>query len=800
AQPQQPPPALRFPDNFVWNPETRGPLLALSASNENSVQPATVGSLTALIPKQRTELLWEKLPAPDLFAGLGEQQKLALLKASLSEKQWAKLCSRAGLGLGDLGRDQRTLFLALLPNPLTLSRNGEAAEIKDPTRQQTRLRLSRKFTYHFTNSDGGAISVASNEPTKPSWELGISASQQVFLPGARLSGDSFVMPANIRLGFSQAEATDTLIRQPVQTLSFVTSLTDIPGVTLSQNIRRSFDLNDLSTIGSSGGTFGATFTSPRSNSSKPSQLEYASPLLDATVSLVGVKTVGELVVRCGVATKQELFCDPRYASLAVHLRGPSARAGDICQALARCVTGTWRRVGPGYVLTDDLVPLAIRMGRIHDWLTAAQQNLTKMQEGADERADAMLAAYLTWSDDDPNRPDAALATKLTPNTQALRVSELSPALREQVAKQIAFYQNNPNGDPNRAPINTDKIIYTPQTVLELLPPGYDPVPVRWASNSFRQTSRPKTDISALPEPPKNSPPRTLAVAIQNASEAQLAVATAKARGFTALWVQVGRDEVALLAAAIKAGEAEGIPVAALVRPLQAMVGTEQTVEGKRSPSYLRPDLPETQAAVLPALKKLAATPGLAGLILTDIYPTGYQRDGTTWDATLGYSESLRLACLRQRGADPVDLTHAQLQNNSMIFLGDNITFLPSFGTSFRNPSYSLPSSAWYGPSRALWDVFDTVRQVAAEAFADNLLAEMKSPAPGFFLARQSRDRRTFAPTQRCLWVPTSLWPNSIGHFLAQWHEAAREKKPPESLVFDASDRPLSQALAVLNKL
>jgi hypothetical protein len=61
---------LRFPETFLWNPETRGPLLALFASVENTVQPATVGSLTALIPKQRTELLWERLPQPDLYAGL----------------------------------------------------------------------------------------------------------------------------------------------------------------------------------------------------------------------------------------------------------------------------------------------------------------------------------------------------------------------------------------------------------------------------------------------------------------------------------------------------------------------------------------------------------------------------------------------------------------------------------------------------------------------------------------------------------------------------------------------------------
>ena len=791
VQLQPPAPPLAFPGSVAWNPETRGPLLIVLPGDEKSLQPVNFGSLTGLAPKQRTELLWGKLPTPDLYSSLGDPEKFGILQASLSEQQWEKLCSHTGLGLADLGRDQRTLFLALLPAPLTLRRNGEMAQIQDPLRQQTRLRLSRKFAYHFTNSDGAAISVASTEPTKPRWELG---PKQIFLSGARLSGDSFVVPANIQLGFSQAEATDILIRQPTQTLNFVTSLTEIPGVTLSQNIRQSFDINDLSRMSSSSGTFGATFTAPRNNSSKPGQLDFASPLLDATVSLIGVKTVGELVTRCAEATNLELFCDPRYAHRTLHLRGTSARAGDISQALARCLTGTWRKVGPGFVLTDDLVPLAIRMGRIQDWLSTAQAELDWAREGTGAAA-TLQATYLRWSDDDPNRPDAALAERLArqekdgqPGPLAVRMSELSPTLRAQVDKQIAAYHSNNNGDPNRAPLNTEKILYSPQTELELLVPGYDPIPVRWLGAGFRSRT-----VSELPAAPKVSPPRTLAVAIQSESEAQLAVTTAKNQGFTALWVQVGLDDAGLLAAAVAAGKAEGLTVQALVRPLRAPMGTETTVETKRSPIYLRPDALESQAAVLPRLKALAATPGLAGLVLTDLYPTGYQRDGANWKDILGYSENLRLACLRQQGADPVDLTDAQLSSSSLQFPLQMVSFI-----SFSR--VSTPISEWYGPSHGLWEPFHRVRQGAADAFADSLLSALKTASPGILLTRLSRDTRSFAPTQRRLRVPTSLQPNSLGHFLAQWHEVTREKKQPESIVFDASDRSLDEALAVLNKL
>ena len=781
AQPKPPAPPLAFPGSVLWNPETRGPLLIILPGDEKSLQPVNFGSLTGFAPKQRTELLWEKLPTPDLYSSLADPEKFGILQASLSEQQWEKLCSHAGLGLTDLGRDQRTLFLALLPAPLTLSRGAEVVQIKDPERPRARLRLSRKFTYHFTNSSGASLALGSRETEVPRWTLGQPAMR---LPVYRGFTESLPNEQSFIVSEVQSVAQTEL--------PFITRLTDIQGVTLSDGLSQRVQF--LSNGSSSGSSFGAKFTEPHNNSAKLGQLDFAAAVLDARVSLLGVPTVGELVTRCAEATKLELFCDPRYARRPLHLRGTSARAGDISQALARCLTGTWRKVGPGFVLTDDLVPLAIRMGHIHDWLSAAQAQLDQAREGTGA-TDALQSTYLRWSDDDPNRPDAALAERLArqekdgqPGPLSVRMSELSPTVRAQVDKQIAAFQNNNNGDPNRAPLNTEKILYSPQTELELLVPGYDPIPVRWLGAGFRSRT-----MSELPVPPKVSPPRTLAVAIQSESEAQLAVTTAKNQGFTALWVQVGLDDAGLLAATVAAGKAEGLPVHALVRPLRAPMGTETTVETKRSPIYLRPDALESQAAVLPRLKALAATPGLAGLVLTDLYPTGYQRDGANWKELLGYSENLRLACLRQQGADPVDLTDAQLSSDPFRFPSQTVSFI-----SFSR--VSTPISEWYGPSRGLWEPFYRVRQDAADAFADSLLAWLKTSSPSILLTRLSRDTRSFSPTQRRLSVPTSSQPNSLGHFLAQWHEVTREKKLPESIVFDASDRSLSEALAVLNKL
>jgi hypothetical protein len=51
-----------------------------------------------------------------------------------------------------------------------------------------------------------------------------------------------------------------------------------------------------------------------------------------------------------------VYADPRYGYEYVLVAGDLKSAHpaiDLMQALALCVAGTWRRVGPAFVLTDD---------------------------------------------------------------------------------------------------------------------------------------------------------------------------------------------------------------------------------------------------------------------------------------------------------------------------------------------------------------------------------------------------------------------------------------------------------------
>ena len=99
------------------------------------------------------------------------------------------------------------------------------------------------------------------------------------------------------------------------------------------------------------------------NAPKPGDLAWNRADLSRTVTLRELTTVDDLTARLSKATGLELYADPHYgpqALLAVgDLQAPQA-AGDVMQALALCVCGTWRQVGPAYVLTDDVMGLGTR--------------------------------------------------------------------------------------------------------------------------------------------------------------------------------------------------------------------------------------------------------------------------------------------------------------------------------------------------------------------------------------------------------------------------------------------------------
>lgn len=132
------------------------------------------------------------------------------------------------------------------------------------------------------------------------------------------------------------------------------------------------------------------------NVPKPGDLDWRRRDLQRPVALGGgdLKTVNALTARLAQATGLELYADTHYGPqslLAVGNMAAPQPAGDVMQALALCVCGTWRRVGPAYVLTDDMQGLGTR----HQFLDEIGQVWSNRLSAAGKEAGARLQ-NLDW--------------------------------------------------------------------------------------------------------------------------------------------------------------------------------------------------------------------------------------------------------------------------------------------------------------------------------------------------------------------------------------------------------------------
>ena len=123
--------------------------------------------------------------------------------------------------------------------------------------------------------------------------------------------------------------------------------------------------------------YGVTVRQDAPNTLKASDLDFAEKRWEQPVKLEGVKTVGDLVARIGLTTRTELYADRRLEKRTVLWISPtsrpsaSAQAKDLLKALALCVAGAYRKVGPAYVLTNDVMGVGTRRSILSRFAQAA---------------------------------------------------------------------------------------------------------------------------------------------------------------------------------------------------------------------------------------------------------------------------------------------------------------------------------------------------------------------------------------------------------------------------------------------
>lgn len=640
-------------------PDTGYRLTTLAPVFARKVVP--VGTVTVLAPTEMA-VLATRPGVADPDKSLRRDEVMRRLAASLTPRQWEMLGSAEGLGAADLDGAQRSLFLTLLPDPFRAASRagGTAVTLSESQRTQVRVRVAKavNWTFHAPGAAGQRASM-------------------------------FIMPLP-KLSADGKPAEEYLLQSAPD-----------------------FNRPDA---------FGQTLRETVPSHLKPGDLDFATPALNAPVSLHGAEasgalTLGELVRRVREATGAELYADGRVAALPIWTRGETARAGDVLKAMCYAVMGTFRKVSdpdaerPAYVLTDDREGIGTRLARLQEWYEAAQQRKTVRDAELSARIrEANGAQYVRFDDADPLASLPALRKKLATSRAGegmygagpeVSIDELPIALQGPIREQITQLSRLSPGKP----ADTDKVRLETQTrvgflvpdVGEVSAPGIRFDPSGGVSSSL---ARPLT-IAEKGAPEKVRVPalpgRALFANSTNAEEAQEVVGAAKARGFNQVWVEVtpGMESQTTLLAAIAAGKKEGIAVWAVMRALYTrgtVEGTPDTgILGGDSAVYARsrqgvlpgafdpipiapavgkwlaPDDSATQAFVTAWATERARTPGLAGIVVRDSAAPGYstpEGDGDLRSCAagndFGYTPRLRLAFLRREGYDPVDLAGGQI--------------------------------------------------------------------------------------------------------------------------------------------
>jgi hypothetical protein len=661
-------------DQMAWNGETRGPLLALRPEGVMQKMPERdpddwytpykppqplgapansrgyrveelgayfgrrvirCGSLSVLAPDEMVVLNVPTTPA-NPFADLRREEKMALLQATLTPEQWRMFASPNGIGLGDLKQEQKQLFLSILPNPMrvmkmTPSPDGYGNRIESVPGQDPRTTLS--------------------EAQRQATRLRLNRTVNMMIPAA---------------GQGENNYGTSVWNRPQGNRTFYNLAA--PGEWQKKTL------------------FGQQIRQKIPTKLKQGHIDFDAQSLNVRVSLTDAKTVADLLKRVSEATRYEIFADTRVGNMSVWVSEGenSVRAGDLLRALAWAVTGTYRKVGPTYQLTHDVMGIGQMKGRIAEWSMAAEAALQKTQREA--RINIQKAGplqYMTFAADDPLTLSPEMMQRVEASWkkpaqgfrgELFRMNELPPAFQTLAKETIERYNQNQSREAAVRPLITDRVNVNISSKLTLIIPGLGEVEGADFGNAGMGSLIPptmpgaegsevmRTDAVKLPD--AMTAGGTLCIAPTTPEEAKRAVALASERKLRQVWVMLPvepGDGKEMLEAAVKAGQAAKIPVCAVVRVMLAnpkadgpppgspesdrdinIFGETGAVYGARRRAsgvvsmnfnpfgstvpmgdWLRPDAVTAQALVQRRMKEIAKTPGLAGIVLVDAAAPGY---------------------------------------------------------------------------------------------------------------------------------------------------------------------------------
>jgi len=659
-----------------WDVQKKGPLIVLTP-NEVTAKTGSggliafgrkefrVGSLTAIAPSEMVLIDDELKELPNLYEGLPRLDKIVYLMSLLDAGQWKTACS-VGIGLTDLRQDQRAVYKSILPSTFS-------------------------YENYVWGDRGGLVHPPGDQP------------QTVTLTSDEEAGVRLCFSKHVGLGVRTTDGARTNVApQPADWQK--------PGGPAL--LRKDVAMEDRTTL------FGVQIRKVVDNRLKPSNLDTKLKSLNRPISLAPKMTIDEICRLASAASGLRLMADVRIGSLTVETVGQSARAGDVLQALALCVTGSYRKVGDITILTSDLEGIGTKRLRLAFWKWDVEMgNLQRKREwGQAIRANGG-ARNIAFKEELLPLNDAMAQFMETDRNSArgttMPASELPSQWQQVLTKgQTRLSQEGMN-------IRTDIVEPTESVswnfVLpdgrSLLPEGADIGQLNSLLPRNAGTPGPPAIGPVKPIPIRSGAGTALVFKTDEPSVAAGLPALAQTHGFEEIWLQTWDSKC--LAALIDSASRGHTSVRLVVKPwelpkgiasadpdvtllgntasqathLQEQTQYWQTAQSNtgRSPSEvgdsMGPGDPVRQA-IWKGLMDLAGTPGLAGTVLLQTEPPGYEPtvsdemyapEELMFAGDLGYTRALRSRFLAAHGVDPVDFVDRRLR------FGHLDLSLPMFG-------------------------------------------------------------------------------------------------------------------------
>ena len=576
----------------------------------------------------RVTVVYAPPDTPNPYDGMPAGQVVKLLTGTFTKDQWKSFLGTSGVGYTEMSNDQqRSLFAALFPE--------------------------------------GHLIIEKDNPTGPN---DLATRQD-------LSGDALTQ-ARLRLGYFMSLGLPVAGKPDTHTFGITLEPADAPTRYIMTN-EQSYGADR---------EYGGQVRETVDNGLKPTQLDADGAAFKAAVALDGVKTVDDLVARLAQATGREIYADARYGARTVTLLGPpkSARARDLLRALALCVGGTYRQVGPAYVLTDDVLGL----GTKHALWKAFEEKAEALLPGQGNAFAAQPSSNIPYTIQDIGWGGDPLA--FTPDQQkqfwaqwrsnseqgggpldlTLPFNQLSP-VQQEMARQIQQRNAKHHGDTTldgTVMVQAEPLVQVTLPSLDGPVIVYDsyhdllPYPHLTPAEQKAQDQRMAAQIPWQPnraDAPVSGPLRPLVQGFARRA-VRLAPKTAQtltkdfdslqSLGFNEVWLRVSPNPtaksddaaVAMVTAAVKAGRTRGIVVLPELRLLdwgettpvnlrdldiRGLTASEadKTARFRSGDAHdtVTPFAPEVAGRLTALVGRLGALRGLGGMVWEDFTPPGY---------------------------------------------------------------------------------------------------------------------------------------------------------------------------------